>query len=96
MTPYGSSRRPIADQVYKEGIRNAATSGVNEACNDALLTVEPLNPLMENLLLKDAPTLRLWPSARHIERYTARKRAESATDAENPPITQNDAPAATA
>jgi len=66
---------------------------VNEACNDALFTVKRLNLLMENLLHNDVPTLQLWQSARHVGRYTSRKRAESGPDAEKPEITQSDAAA---
>jgi len=92
----GDIEKAIMNQVFKEGIRIAATSAVNEACTAALSALDRLNPLMENLLRSDAPTLRLWQSARHIERYTASRRTESGAAASEPPITTNDAVAAQA
>ena len=75
------------DQVFKEGVRITATSAINEARNAALSALERLSPMMENLLRNDPPTLRLWQSARHVERYAAPRRAEPGTGAGDPSIT---------
>ena len=84
----------IADQFLKEGSRIAATSAIDEARNAALSALQRLNPLMENLLRDDPPALRLWQSARHIERYSRSYRAEPDANAEDPPPILNDSAAA--
>jgi hypothetical protein len=88
--------KTIMNQVFKEGTRITATSAINEARYAALTALERLNPLMENLLRDDPPALRLWQSARHVERYAVSRRAEPDAAAEDPPITNNGAAAAQA
>lgn len=66
----------IRAQVNRESARIASTTGLEQTRNDALAALERLDPLMENLLRDDLPTLAAWRSARRVERYSGRKRPE--------------------
>ena len=50
---------------------------MDQARTDALSALDSLDPLMENRLRDDPPTLAVWESARHLERYGVARSVES-------------------
>jgi hypothetical protein len=86
-------RDAINGQISTKGTRIQSRSAVDEARNQALTALENLDPLMENLLSDDLPALTAWRSARHVERYAIRKRAETSSPEPAPPnqITKTEA-----
>src|SRR5437867_3924503 len=82
--------KTILDQVFKEDSRVTATSAIDEARTAALSALQRLNPLMENLLHNDPPSLRLWQTARRVERFSGSRRGEPDAAAEDPPVTRHD------
>jgi len=88
--------KTILDQVFKEDSRARATSSIDEAQTAAVSALQRLNPLMENLLGDDPPALRLWQSARRVERLSSSRRGKRDPAAEDPPVTTNDTIAAQA
>ena len=88
--------KTIFDQVFREDSRVTATSAIEGARTAALSALKRLNPLMENLLGDDPPALRLWQSARRVERLSSSRRGKRDPAAEDPPVTTNDTIAAQA
>jgi hypothetical protein len=83
----------IKDQAFSKGTRLAATVAIEQARNEALPALQRLDPVIENILRDDPPTLAIWESARHVERYGVSKSAETeappAPPSPNPPVTNS-------
>ena len=67
----------INDQTVSKATRTSATRAIEQTRTEALSAQKRLDPIMENLLRDDQPTLAVWQSCRHIERVGPSKPVES-------------------
>ena len=84
----------IKDQTASRANRKAATGAIDQTRSDALGALQHLDPIMENLLRNDPPTLAVWQTVRRVERYaTASKPVQgehaAAQSAPVPPVNTN-------
>jgi len=79
--------KSIKAQAFSIGTRLAATAAMDQARTDALSALESLDPLMENRLRDDPPTLAVWESARHLERYGVARSVENGPRSETSAVT---------
>jgi len=75
----------IKGQTASKTNRQAATAAIDQTRSDALAALQRLDPILENLLRNDPPTLAGWESTRHIERYAISKHEEG-TPETPPPV----------
>ena len=84
----------ISDQTVSRGARTSATRAIEQTRADAVAALQRLDPIMENLLQDDPPTLAVWQSWRHVQRTGVSKLVESAgSPSGGPPITNTNAAA---
>ena len=81
-----SIERSIQEQAASKGTRKTATATIAEARNEALAALSRLDPIMDNLLRKNAPVREAWYAARRIEKAPAYKKPaeKEETDSPNP------------
>lgn len=81
----GDLQNTIKHQTHSTGRRVSATAAIEHAQNDALSALMRLDPIIENLLRNDAPTLAVWESARHVERLASAKPLKKDASSSAPP-----------
>jgi len=55
----------------------SATAAIEKTQSNAIAALQRLDPMMENLLRDDPPTLAVWNSCRHVERINVAKTVDS-------------------
>jgi hypothetical protein len=86
----GKLEKAIQVQAFTADTLATATSAIEQAHGEALAALARLDPLMENLLRDDSPTLDAWWNARRIGKAAGAKRIQP------PAVTQTDVNAAQA